>query len=165
MYITEEKRCGMEIKDRVSTGIIGFDQVIDSLRLGDNVVWQVDQVSHYKEMVAPYVEQAIKDGRNLIYIRFGSHEPVLEERPEIKVYYVDPKVGFESFATTIHNLIKDEGLRAFYVFDCLSDLLEHWHSDLMIGNFFKVTCPFLYELDTLAYFSKCPHFQHDCRNT
>ena len=40
-----------------------------------------------------------------------------------------------------------------YVFDCLTDLLKHWHSDLMIGNFFKATCPYLYELDTIAYFA------------
>ncbi|MBT7122656.1 MAG: pyruvate kinase, partial [Clostridia bacterium] len=40
-----------------------------------------------------------------------------------------------------------------YVFDCLTDLAKHWYSDLMIGNFFKVTCPFLYQLDTIAYFA------------
>jgi len=49
--------------------------------------------------------------------------------------------------------VEKEGLRAFYVFDCLTDLLPYWHSDLMIGNFFKVTCPYLYELDTVAYFA------------
>ncbi|NMB79234.1 MAG: pyruvate kinase, partial [Methanomicrobiales archaeon] len=42
---------------------------------------------------------------------------------------------------------------AFYIFDCLTDLLQYWYSDLMIGNFFRVTCPFLYELDTIAYFA------------
>ena len=143
----------MEIKDKVSTGIKGFDKVIDDLRLGDNVVWQVDAISDYRQMVEPFVLQAIKDKRNLIYFRFGSHEPLMEENPDIRVFRVDPSLGFETFANTVHNLIKKEGHRAFYVFDCLSDLLEHWHSDLIIGNFFKVTCPFLYELDTVAYFS------------
>jgi len=143
----------MEIKDKVSTGIKGFDKVIDDLRLGDNVVWQVDAIADYKKMVDPYVEQALKDKRNLIYLRFGSHEPLITDHPDIKIYTVDPGTGFETFATTVHNIITQEGKRAFYVFDCLSDLLEHWHSDLIIGNFFKVTCPYLYELDTLAYFA------------
>ena len=143
----------MEIKDKVSTGIKGFDKVIDDLRLGDNVVWQVDAIADYKKMVDPYVEQALKDKRNLIYLRFGSHEPLITDHPGIKIYTVDPATGFETFATTVHNIITKEGKRAFYVFDCLSDLLEHWHSDLIIGNFFKVTCPYLYELDTLAYFA------------
>jgi hypothetical protein len=42
---------------------------------------------------------------------------------------------------------------AFYVFDCLSDLLVAWATDAMIGNFFQVTCPYLFELDTIAYFA------------
>ncbi len=142
----------MEIKERVSTGMSGFDHVIDDLRLGDNVVWQVDSVTDYREVVDPYVRRSLADGRRLVYIRFGQHPPLLEADPRIAVYEVDPKLGFEGFATAIHNLIRDEGLRAFYVFDCLSDLLLDWHSDLIIGNFFKVTCPYLYELDTVAYF-------------
>ena len=30
--------------ERASTGIKGFDQMIDMLRMGDNVVWQVDSI-------------------------------------------------------------------------------------------------------------------------
>jgi len=143
----------MEIKDRVSTGIRGFDQVIDDLRLGDNVVWQVDSISDYREMVGLYAARALSDHRNIIYFRFGSHAPLITSNPDIKTYNVDPSAGFESFANTVHNLIAQEGRRAFYIFDCLSNLLEHWHSDLIIGDFFKVTCPYLYELDTIAYFA------------
>lgn len=143
----------MDIHDKVSTGLTGFDQVIDKLRLGDNVVWQVDGVADYQKMVEPYVIQAKLDQRKLIYVRFGRHQPILEDSPEIKTYYLEAAKGFEPFATAVHNLIEHEGKRAFYVFDCLTDLLEYWHSDLMIGNFFKVSCPYLYELDTIAYFA------------
>ena len=143
----------MNIYDKVSTGLKGFDEVIDHLRYGDNVVWQVDSVSDYKTMVRSYVESSVADNQNLIYIRFANHEPVLDSYEGIKVYRVDPKKGFESFTAEIHNIISDEGRWAFYVFDCLTDLLEYWHSDLMIGNFFKATCPYLYELDTVAYFA------------
>ncbi|HEY6009431.1 MAG TPA: PEP/pyruvate-binding domain-containing protein, partial [Geobacteraceae bacterium] len=41
----------------------------------------------------------------------------------------------------------------FYVFDCLSDLLDAWATDTMIGNFFAVTCPYLFDLQTVAYFA------------
>ncbi len=139
--------------DRVSTGLAGFDRVIDGLRLGDNVVWQVDSIPDYRMMVTPYTDQALRDGRKLIYVRFGSHEPLLDEGEGIQVYRVDPTQGFEHFATEVHNLVEQEGRKAFYVFDCLTDLLEYWYSDLMIGNFFMVSCPFLYELDTIAYFA------------
>ena len=143
----------MEIQDRASTGFAGFDKVIDDLRLGDNVVWQADSVSAYKKMVEPFAAKAIADERKLIYARFGDHEPLLEDRPGIKVYNLDASKGFEGFATEVHNMVKLEGRKAFYVFDCLTDLLKYWHSDLMTGNFFKVTCPYLFELDTVAYFS------------
>lgn len=143
----------MKIRDKVSTGLQGFDNMIDKLRIGDNVVWQVDSVEDYKTMVQPYVKKSLEDGRTLIYIRFGDHAPILPQSPQIKVYVLDPKIGFESFATQIHNIIEKEGVKAFYVFDCLTDLLNYWYSDLMLGNFFKVTCPYLYELDTIAYFA------------
>jgi hypothetical protein len=143
----------MTVDKQVSTGLSGLDQVIDMLWLGDNVVWQVQSIQDYLQVVRPYIEQSKKDGRRLVYFRFGNHEPLMADDEPSIVYKVDASVGFESFATKIHDLIEKEGLKAFYVFDCLTDLLEFWYSDLMIGNFFRVTCPFLYVLDTIAYFA------------
>ncbi|GIQ71347.1 phosphoenolpyruvate synthase [Xylanibacillus composti] len=143
----------MNVHEKVSTGLSGLDQAIDRLRLGDNVVWQVDSVENYKKMLEPYVRQARADQRKLIYVRFGSHEPLLEPGADLHICEVDASKGFESFATTVHYLVEQEGKGAFYVFDCLTDLLAYWHSDLMIGNFFKVACPYLYELHTIAYFA------------
>ena len=143
----------MSLSNKVSTGIHGFDQSIDMLRLGDNVVWQAQSIEDYLQVVAPFVRQAMADGRRLVYFRFGQHKPLLAEGEPSIMYEVDASKGFESFATKIHNIIEKEGLKVFYVFDCLSDLLEFWYSDLMIGNFFRVTCPFLYRLDTVAYFA------------
>lgn len=131
----------------------GFDPVIDYLRLGDNVVWKVETVDDYKHMVDPYVTQARADKRNIVYVRFGNHEPVVADAKDITTYTLDPSKGFEMFAGEVHELVKKEGRKAFYVFDCLTDLLLYWHSDVMIGNFFRVTCPYLFELDTVAYFA------------
>ena len=41
---------------------------------------------------------------------------------------------------------------SYDIFDCLSDLQAAWATDLMMGNFFQVTCPYLFELNTVAYF-------------
>lgn len=141
------------LDNKVSTGISGFDQTIDLLRLGDNVVWQVQSIEEYMQVVRPYIRQAQEDGRRLVYFRFGSHEPLMGEDEPSVLYEMNASEGFESFTTQIYNIIEEEGFRAFYVFDCLSELLEFWYSDLMIGNFFRVTCPFLYQLDTVAYFA------------
>ena len=148
----------MSLYDKVSTGLTGFDQVIDHLRFGDNVVWQVDSITGYRKMVDCFARSAKAEKMRLVYIRFAGHEPLLDADQGVRTYRIDAGKGFEGFATEVHNIIKEEGRRVFYVFDCLTDLLEYWHSDLMIGNFFKATCPYLYELDTVAYFAIMRNF-------
>jgi hypothetical protein len=139
--------------NKASTGITGFDIAIDMLRLGDNVVWQVDSILDYKGYVAPFVKRALKERRRVVYMHFGQHEPLIDNHTDIKWYDLDPNLGFEAFGNQVYDIITKEGKEVFYVFDCLSELLTHWHSDLMIGNFFRITCPYLYELDTVTYFA------------
>ena len=138
--------------DRVFSGIPAFDKAIDNIRLGDNVVWRLNDLSEFDMFMKPYVKQAIADGRNLIYIRFASHPPLLEEQEGLRVINVELTHKFEKFSVAIHNIIEREGYDAFYVFDCLSELQTAWATDLMMGNFFQVTCPFLFKLDTVAFF-------------
>ena len=138
--------------DRILSGIPEMDKAFDNIRLGDNVVWRVSDLSQFKLFMEPYVEQAIKDKRNIIYFRFASHEPLVEDRPEVKTVEIPLSHRFETFTVDIHNVIEKEGFDAFYVFDCLSELQTAWATDLMMGNFFKVTCPFLFILDTVAFF-------------
>lgn len=143
----------MTDKNRVSTGMVGFDSAIDMLRLGDNVVWQVVSIDEYIKVIAPFIKQSKEDGRKLVYFRFGAHPPIVE-KDDVDVYCeIDPSTGFENFTSTIYSFIANEGKEVFYIFDCLSDLLQYWYSDLMIGNFFRVICPFLYKMDTVAYFA------------
>ena len=138
--------------DRIKSGIPEFDSAIDSIRLGDNVVWRVSNLDEFKLFMEPYIRQAIEDERNIIYLRFSSHEPLLSYCPEIKTIEVPLTHRFENFTVDIHNIIEREGRDAFYGFDCLSELQAAWATDLMMGNFFRVTCPFLFILDTVAFF-------------
>ena len=161
--------------ERAKSGIPGLDKALDNIRLGDNVVWNVTNLYEFSYFVDPYVKQAKEDNRNLIYIRFANHPPLIDmteedfrlleieqnnpdsefcmiERDGIKIYLVNPYNQFETFTLEVHRIIEKEGFDAFYVFDCLSDLQAVWSTDLMMGNFFKVTCPFLFDLDTVAFF-------------
>lgn len=143
----------MKKYDRVSTGLRGLDKIIDHLRAGDNVVWQVDEIDDYKGYVYPYVREAGANGRKVVYIRFGNHPALFEKGNGVIVHELDASTGFESFSLQLHKVIEKEGRETFYVFDCLSDLLSAWATDLMIGNFFLITCPYLFDMDTLAYFA------------
>ncbi len=62
--------------ERIKCGIEEMDTAVDSIRLGDNVVWRVNTLDEFKEFMLPFVKQAIKDKRNILYIRFASHEPL-----------------------------------------------------------------------------------------
>jgi pyruvate,water dikinase len=88
-----------------STGVPSLDEVVTHLRLGDNIVWQVDDVEDYKHFVLPYVKKAIEEKRNIIYLRFASHPPLLEPSPDVKVFELDAASGFESFSTEVHRII------------------------------------------------------------
>jgi hypothetical protein len=137
----------------VTTGLPALDAILGGLRLGDNVVWRVDTVDGYRTFVAAFVAAARAAGRRVCYIRFGSHAPVVEPGAASVVHDLDALRGFESFTVRLHAIAAGEGRGVFYVFDCLSTLLDAWATDAMIANFFRVTCPYLFELDTVAWFA------------
>lgn len=138
--------------DRVKSGIAGIDQALDNIRLGDNVVWQLTRLDDFAYVVKPFVRQALADERDLVYIRFATHPELVEDHPVITRYELNPHEGFEPFTVKVRAIITEHGKDAFYVFDCLSELQVAWSADLMMGNFFRVTCPYLFILDTVAYF-------------
>ncbi len=139
--------------EKTKSGIPMMDEALQNIRLGDNVVWQVPSLDEFRLVAERFVDQAIADGRNIIYIRFAEHEPIVTPREGLRIEHVELSHMFETFTVNIHNLIEREGYDAFYVFDCLSELEEAWATDLMMGNFFHLTCPFLFILDTVAF---CP---------
>ena len=148
---------GMEAKsmaafDKVKSGFPGVDNILDFIRMGDNVVWQVNDIDEFRFFALPFVKQARQDGRSITYVRFAQHRPILEDTDGVDVVVFNPDEGFEAFTVAIHEEITRKGRDAFYVFDCLSELQSVWYTDLMMGNFFRVTCPYLFELDTVAYF-------------
>jgi hypothetical protein len=138
----------------VSSGIASFDAVIDYLRTGDNVVWQVSDLEDYRYFVQSFLAASLAEKRKIIYIRFADHAPLVAERTDgVRICHLDPRDGFEPFSSEVFRIIAEEGRGAFYIFDCLSNLLSEWATDLMVGNFFVITCPYLFELDTIAYFA------------
>src|SRR3989339_333047 len=137
----------------VTSGLPALDQVLQGLRLGDNVVWQVDRLDDYRHFAEPFARQAIRDGRRTIYFRFAPHAPILTAIDGLETIAVNPHPGFDAFSCILHQIIEAEGREVFYVFDSLSALVVEWATDELLANFFQVTCPFLFELDTVAYFA------------
>lgn len=141
-----------EIAFTPTTGLPGLDAIISGIEPGDNIVWEVDAIDDYRELVAPYATAAIASGRRLIYFRFGNHEPLLADESPVEQHNLDLHLGFEALVRAVHNVIEEVGRGALYVFDCLSDLADSWGSDQSLGNFFVLTCPRLWDLETVTYF-------------
>ncbi len=137
----------------VSCGIPSLDEVIQGLRLGDNVVWQVDEPDNYLRVVHPFMNRAVEDGRTVVHIRFAPHPTVLPPFLPVADEEVDPRYGFDFFSAQVNQIIEERGRGVFYIFDNLSSLVADWATDELLANFFQVTCPYLHELDTIAYFA------------
>ena len=137
----------------IHSGIEALDKVLQGIRLGDNVVWQVDRLEDYGYFAEPFAEAAIADHRRLVYLRFASHPPVLSPRAGLETIELDSGLGFDFFTREVHRLIEERGPQVFYIFDNLSTLVVEWATDELLANFFQVTCPFLFELNTVAYFA------------
>lgn len=137
----------------LSTGLPSLDYVLKGFLPGDNVVWQVDAIEEYQALVTPYARAALRNEKTLLYFRFARHQPLLSAADGVKLLELDPEQGFENFIASIHGAIEENGHGAFYVFDCLSRLAADWCSDQMLANFFMLTCPYLYDLETIAYFA------------
>jgi hypothetical protein len=137
----------------LSTGLTELDRLLRGLIPGDNVVWRGESIEDYLAFVQPYCEHVVHSGRTLVYLRFARHAPLLPPGLAAKQYDFDPAMGFESFLSGIHKAIEATDRRAYYVFDCLSDLASEWYSDQMLCNFFMLTCPYLYDRGDIAYFA------------
>jgi hypothetical protein len=136
-----------------STGVPAIDATLKNLTAGDNVVWQVDDIEDYSALVNRFVAHGLTTGAPLVYFRFASHRQLIPETPGVEIHHIEPEAGFEHFVGKILNVIESKGRGALYVFDGLSELAVDWYSDRMLGNFFMITCPFLFKLDTIAYFA------------
>ena len=130
-----------------------LDGIVQELRLGDNVVFQVQRLSDYQFFAKPFAERALQESRQCVYLRFAPRQPVLEQIEGLEVIEMDPSQGFDSFSRDVHQLVEEKGRQTFYVLDNLSRLALEWTTDELLANFFQLTCPLMFELDCVAYFA------------
>jgi pyruvate,water dikinase len=141
------------VAKRIRSGLTSLDELLQGLRLGDNVVWQVDRLEDYPRFAEAFTEQAIGDGFDCVYLRFAPHSEIIEPQPGLTITRIDPGLGFDYFTGEVHRIIGERGSRVCYIFDNLSTLVEEWATDELLANFFQVTCPCVFEVGAVAYFA------------
>ena len=150
-----------QIDAALSTGLAGLDRVLTGLIPGDNIVWQVAAPKDYEPFARPYCENALARTRKLVYFRFADHAQLVQPGPGIEICELDPRAGFEAFVSEIHKRIARNGDGGYYLFDILSTLAVDWYSDQMLANFFRLTCPYLYDVGAIAYFGLLQGYHSD----
>ncbi|OHB58536.1 MAG: hypothetical protein A2Y07_05020 [Planctomycetes bacterium GWF2_50_10] len=141
------------MEPQYSTGFEKLDDVLNGIIAGDNIVWQVDSIEDYIPFANAFCKFSASHKLPLVYFRFAKHPHLVDESSGAEIHVLDPLKGFETFITQIHAVIASRGPGGCYLFDCLSDLAADWYSDRMLGNFFMLTCPYLYQMETIAYFA------------
>ncbi|MBM4463509.1 MAG: phosphoenolpyruvate synthase [Chloroflexi bacterium] len=141
------------IAETIHSGLSSLDDLLQGLRLGDNVVWQVDRLEDYPYFAEAFAEQAIKDGFECVYLSFAAHTTILEPRLGLTIRRIDPGPRFDYFSGEVHRIIEERGRRVCYIFDNLSDLVDEWATDELLANFFQITCPYLFQVNAVAYFA------------
>ncbi len=141
------------VNEKIQTGLPPLDDLLQGLRRGDNVVWQVDRLEDYPYFAQAFAEQAISYGFDCVYLSFAAHSPILKPRPGLTIIKIDPGPGFDYFTGEVHRIIEERGGKVCYIFDNLSDLVDEWATDELLANFFQVTCPYLFQIGALAYFA------------
>ena len=49
--------------DPISSGYPRMDAILDHIRLGDNVVWQISELEEFRMFAEPFARQAVEDGQ------------------------------------------------------------------------------------------------------
>jgi hypothetical protein len=111
-----------------TTGIAGLDEVFNGLLPGDNLVFEVDDIEDYRLFVRSFVEAAKERGKEIVYFRFADHPSLLEEKVDdhVRIVPLDPRRGFEYFVSDLIQVVEDSSAVAWFVFDCLSGLVQDW---------------------------------------
>ncbi|MDP2168127.1 MAG: helix-turn-helix domain-containing protein [Thermodesulfovibrionales bacterium] len=74
---------------KISTGIRDLDGLIDSLYIGDNVIWEIEAGTSSEAFLKGFIRQSISEGQNILYISFNkSPQSILHQLGEL------PRSGF-----------------------------------------------------------------------
>jgi hypothetical protein len=135
----------------INSGSYQLDGLLQDLRPGDNVVWQIDRFEDYAHFAELFVEQSIRDSFKCMYFRFALHPLLVKARSGLTIFELDPTPGFDCFSGKVHEIIEKQGKETHYNFDNLSALVSEWATDELLANFYQVTCPYIFELNDLAF--------------
>jgi pyruvate, water dikinase len=141
-----------EIDPRLSLGFPALTGLFGGMIPGDNVVWNTDDVVNFVPLAKRYVDGAKESGKQVVYFRYAEHEALVAD-DSVTTLQMNLDRGFEHFVTTIHRAIDAAQPNTYFLFDLLSSLTDRFISERMLGNFFSLICPYIWDKQHFGYFA------------
>ena len=66
--------------DKISSGISYLDHLLGFLKVGDNVIWEVEAGTYIEIFLLRFVEDALKNGYKIVYVSFNISPSTLNKR-------------------------------------------------------------------------------------
>ena len=137
----------------LSLGFPALTNLFRGMIPGDNVVWNTDDITSFMPLSRRYVEGAKKCEKQVVYFRYADHEALVEEDETVTIINMKLDRGFEHFVATIHKAIDAATANTYFLFDLLSSLTDEFISERMLGNFFSLICPYIWDKRHFGYFA------------
>ncbi|MBT3271534.1 MAG: hypothetical protein HN368_00145, partial [Spirochaetales bacterium] len=67
------------IDPSLSLGFPALTDLFHGMIPGDNIVWNTDDISNFIPLSQWYVEGAKECGKQVVYLRYANHEPLVEQ--------------------------------------------------------------------------------------
>jgi transcriptional regulator with XRE-family HTH domain len=140
--------------DRLTSGVEDFDELMDGLILGDNVVWVTESSDVVARFEDALLVEALRRGQRCIYATAGSDPARLATRldPAVTVLDARPRGRFAE-ANSLELAIVDAAggtPPGCVVVEGLERLARRWGA-ARAAAFFSRVCPRLFDLGALAY--------------
>lgn len=136
-----------------STGSHDLDNLLEELRVGDNVVLYTGDAEAYAPFVAAVARHRSRAGQTLLYVRSeGSLDAILVGLPGVQIIDLPTTVaGAAEPVEALHDALAAHGRYVFYVFEELASLRPWFHDGDDLRALFLRICPSLYRMGSVVY--------------
>ncbi|MHA1646551.1 MAG: hypothetical protein ACTSVL_03165, partial [Promethearchaeota archaeon] len=80
-----------------STGMADFDDIIEGLYPGDNLLIKIDKIEEYRPIVKSFLQNSVEQKRKIVYFRFSQYESLIPANISAKTINLRADEGFEPF--------------------------------------------------------------------
>lgn len=139
--------------DELTSGTDALDQLIEGVRVGDNLVLQGTEEVPLAAFGERFLDSVSRAGGKVVHVVVGDRSPAATTRHDGGVTVTWPRgddaMTPEQAFEQLEHLDAEAGRGAAFLFDSLTAVMELWGEDAALDLFLRA-CPRLYRRESLA---------------